>query len=68
MHRVGVGGGVACSLNMGIFECFFFLCFFSIENLTGMLYNIQNRKLCFRDMKILSLMNGGDFGKQLVLR
>ena len=31
-------------------------------------YNIQNSKLCFRDMKIMSLRNGGDFGKQLVLR
>ena len=53
----------------------FFLCvFFSsslsffIENITGRLYNIQNSKLCFCDMKIMSLRNGGDFGKQLVLR
>ena len=50
------------------------MCFFSrslsffIENITGRLYNIQNSKLCFRDMKIMSLRNGGDFGKQLVLR
>ena len=41
---------------------------FFIENITGRLYNIQNSKLCFRDMKIMSLRNGGDFGKQLVLR
>ena len=52
----------------------FFVLFFSsslsffIENITGRLYNIQNSKLCFRDMKIMSLRNGGDFGKQLVLR
>ena len=51
-----------------------FLCFFSsslsffIENITRRLYNIQNSKLCFRDMKITSLRNGGDFGKQLILR
>ena len=50
----------------------FFVCFFSsslsffIENITRRLYNIQNSKLCFRDMKIMSLRNGGDFGKQLV--
>ena len=47
--------------------CVFFFLVFSIENITGRLYNIQNRKLCFRDMKILSLMHDGDFGKQLVL-
>ena len=41
--------------------------FFS-ENITGKLYNIQNSKPYFRDMKIMSLRNGGDFGKQLVLR
>ena len=59
----GGGGGV------GVFLCFFScsLTFF-IENITGRLYNIQNSKLCFRDMKIMSLRNGGDFGKQLVLR
>ena len=27
-------------------------------------YNIENTKLCFHDMKIKSLRNGGDFGKQ----
>ena len=47
---------------------FFFFSFFFIENIIGRLYNIQNSKLCFRDMKIMSLRNGGDFGKQLVLR
>ena len=31
-------------------------------------YYIENSKLCFHDMKIMSLRNGGDFGKQLVLR
>ena len=31
-------------------------------------YNIQSSKLCFRDMKIMSLRNGGDFGKQLVMQ
>ena len=52
----------------------FFVFFFSsslsffIENITESLYNIQNSKLCFLDMKITSLRNGGDFGKQLVLR
>ena len=29
---------------------------------------MQNSKLCLRDIKIMSLRNGGDFGKQLVLR
>ena len=33
--------------------------FFS-ENITRKLYNIQNSKLYFRDMKIMSLRNGGD--------
>ena len=61
----GVGGG----WGVGVF-CVFFSCSLSffIENITGRLYNIQNSKLCFRDMKIMSLRNGGDFGKQLVLR
>ena len=45
----------------------FLLRFFFIENITVRLYNIQNSKLCFRDMKIMSHRNGGDFGKQLVL-
>ena len=41
---------------------FFLLCFFFfIENIAGRLYNIQNSKLCVRDMKIMSLRNGGDF-------
>ena len=53
---------------MRVFCGFFLLLFFFIENITGRLYNIQNSKLCFRDMKIMSLRNGGDFGKQLVLR
>ena len=50
--------------------CVFFSCSLSffIEDITGRLYNIQNSKLCFRDMKIMSLRNGCDFGKQLVLR
>ena len=39
--------------------CFFFLLFFFVENINGRLYNIQNSKLCFRDMKIVSLRNGG---------
>ena len=60
----GWGGG---SLDVRVF-CVFFLLFFFIENIMGRLYNIQNSKLCFRDMKIMSLRNGGDFGKQLVLR
>ena len=47
---------------------FFFFSVFFIENITGRLYNIQNSKLCFRDMKIMSLRNDGDFGKQLVLK
>ena len=45
----------------------FFFSFFFVENIIGRLYNIQNSKLCFRDMKIMSRRNGGDFGKQLVL-
>ena len=36
------------SLNM-IF-CVFSFFFFFIENITGRLYNIQNSKLCFRDI------------------
>ena len=62
----GGGGGwrfVRCEV---FFVGFFF--FFFIENIIGRLYNIQNSILCFRDMKIMSLRNGGDFGKQLVLR
>ena len=62
----GGGGGGGGSLDMSFF--FFFLLFFFIENIIVRLYNIQNSKLCFRDMKIISLRNGGDFGKQLVLR
>ena len=52
----GVGGGCRS------FLCFFFSCSLSffIENITGRLYNIQNSKLCFRDMKIMSRRNGGD--------
>ena len=46
----------------------FFSSLFFIENIIGGLYNIQNSKLCIRDTKITSLRNGGDFGKQLVLR
>ena len=53
------------SLNMMIFVCFFLLLFF-IKNIIGRLYNIQNSKLCLRGMKIMSLRNGVDFGKQLV--
>ena len=60
------GGGGGGSLDMRVF--FFFLLFFFIENIIGRLYNIQNSKLCFRDMQIMSLRNGGDSGKQLVLR
>ena len=63
-----VGAGVASSLNLSFFVCFFFFVFFFIENITGKLHYIQNSKLCFHDMKIMSLRNGGDFGKQLVLR
>ena len=63
----GGGGGGASSLNMRFLACVFLLRFFFIENITGRLYNIQNSKLCFSDMKIMSLRNGGDFGKQLVL-
>ena len=46
---------------MRVFRVFFSssLSFF-IENITGRLYNIQNSKLCFRDMKIMSQRNGGD--------
>ena len=51
---------------MRVFLCFFSSLFFFIENIIGRLYNIQNSKLCFRDMKIMSRRNGGDFGKQLV--
>ena len=61
------GGGGGGSLDVRVFVGFFFS-FFFIENIIGRLYNIQNSKLCFRDMKIMSLRNGGDFGKQLVLR
>ena len=53
---------------MRVFCGFFFSSLFFIENINGRLYNIQNSKLCFRDMKIMSLRNGGDFGKQLVLQ
>ena len=42
------------------FEFSFILRFFFIENITEKLYNIQNSKLCFRDIKIMSLRNGGD--------
>ena len=62
---MGWGGGG--SLDMRVF-CGFFSSLLFIENIIGRLYNIQNSKLCFRDMKIMSLRNGGDFGKQLVLR
>ena len=65
-YAPGRGGGGGGSLDVRVF-CGFFLLFF-IENIIGRLYNIQNSKLCFRDMKIMSLRNGGDFGKQLVLR
>ena len=60
----GWGGGL---LNIRAFMFFFSFLFF-IEKITGWLYNIQNSTLCFRDMKIMSLRNGGDFGKQLILR
>ena len=40
--------------------CVFSSSIFFIENITGKLYNIQNSKLCFRDMKIMTLRNGGD--------
>ena len=52
---------------MRVFCWVFFFSFFFIENIIGRLYNIQNSKLCFRDMKIMSLRNGGEFGKQIVL-
>ena len=60
----GGGGGLASSLKMSFFSSLLFF----LENITGRLYTIQNSKLCFRDMKIISLRNGGDFGKQLVLQ
>ena len=66
----GGGGGGWRFVKYEGFLCVFFsssLSFF-IENIIGRLYNIQNSKLCFRDMKIMSLRNGGDFGKQLDLR
>ena len=65
MGRVGGGGFVKFEGFLCVFSS---SSFFFIENITGKLYNIQNSKLCFRDMKIMSLRNGGDFGKQLVLR
>ena len=50
---------------------FFFLILFlfSLKTSPGgyIIYRID-RKLCFHDMKIMSRRNGGDFGKQLVLR
>ena len=58
----GMGGG--SSLNMS-FLCDFSSSFFFIENITGMLYNIQNSKLCFCDMKIMLLRNGGDLVNNL---
>ena len=68
-YAPGRGGGVGGGEGWRVF-CVFFSCSLSffIEDITGRLYNIQNSKLCFRDMKIMSLRNGGDFGKQLVLR
>ena len=67
-YATGRGGGGWRFVKYEVFYVFFSssLSFF-IENITGRLYNIQNSKLCFRDMKIMSLKNGGDFGKQLVL-
>ena len=50
---------MASSLNLSFFFVFFFFDFL-IENIIGKLYNIQNSKLCFRDMKIMSRRNGGD--------
>ena len=44
--RAGRGG----SLDMRVFCVFFLLPFFYIENIIRRLYNIQNSKLCFRDM------------------
>ena len=54
------GGGVEFVKyeSFGVF--FLLLCFCFIENITGRLYNIQNSKMCFCDMKIMSRGNGGD--------
>ena len=59
-YAPGVGGGEGF--------CVFFSCSLSffIEDITERLYNIQNSKLCFRDMKIMSLRNGGDFNHGFV--
>ena len=65
--RTGWGGGGEF-VKFEFFVCLFFSSFFFIENITGKLHNIQNSKLCFHDMKVMSLRNGGDIGKQLVLR
>ena len=62
------GGGGGEFVKYEVSGVFFSSPFFFIEIFTGRLYNIQNSKLCFRDMNIMSLRNGDDFGKQLVLR
>ena len=63
-HRSGRGDGGFVKYEF-FCVCFFFFVFFFffffIESIAGRLYNIQNSKLCFRDMKIMSLRNGGDF-------
>ena len=64
----GGGGGGWRFVRCEGFFLWVFSSFFFIENIIGRLYNIQYSKLCFHDMKIMSLRNGGDFGKQLVLR
>ena len=67
-HQTG-GGGCDCGLlNMIFFVCFVLLLFlFSLKTSPEgyIIYRIVN---CFHDMKIMSLRNGGGFGKQLVLQ
>ena len=67
-YALAGGGGGWLFVRYEGFCVFFSSLLFFIVNIIGRLYNIQNSKLCFRDMKIMSLRNGGDFGKQLVLR
>ena len=66
-YYVPGGGGGGRFVKYVYFGVCFLLRFF-IETITGRLNNIQNSQLCFRDMKLMSLRNGGDFGKQIVLR
>ena len=48
----GVGEGRGGGFVKYKYFCIFLLRFFFLENITGRLYNIQNSKLCFCDMKL----------------